>query len=65
MKRDQAQRAVDDSFTDGMRHIFDVLMTGIVTGDEEHAHARFRTGLESLKRTHEIATAEVEKTFAA
>ena len=65
MDRTRALAAVDDAFTEGMRHIFDVLMTGIVTGDEEHAHAHFRTGLESLKRTHEIVTAEVEKTFAA
>ena len=61
MKRTDAQKAIDEAFADGLKHLFGVLVQGLQEAEtrEGPAESRFIAGLAA----HAKASAAIDKIF--
>lgn len=64
MNRDDAAKAVDDAFADGVKHLYDIFVEGIEIGTPLTTLAeRFRKGLAFHRCAHSETAAVVEDYF--
>lgn len=64
MRRAQAQQAIDEAFADGLKHLFGVAVSSLISGDAEvEVAGRFAAGIQKHDSAHALATAEIEKIF--
>jgi hypothetical protein len=64
MSRDDAIKAVDDAFAESVKHLYDLLAQGLISGEPEDKLAdRFRKGLAFHGDARVKATAIIEEYF--
>ena len=64
MNRDTAIKAIDDAFADGVKHLYDVFVQGLICGDTLKVLSdRFEKGITAHGEAYEDVIAIVENHF--
>ncbi len=63
MKRAEAQKAIDEAFTDGLKNLFSMLERNLLQQGETTAVSEFERGVAKYDQAHTIATSVIEKVF--
>jgi hypothetical protein len=63
MKRADAQKAIDDAFADGLKLLYERLVSNIEEQPPTEAVKEFMAGLSKRDEAHSLASAAVEKIF--
>jgi hypothetical protein len=63
MKRSDAQKAIDEAFADGLKHLFSVLVQNLESDARKDAVSMFLKGMSFHDEAHAKASAAIDKIF--